>query len=360
MPRQRPQDPEALAALIAVLKAYAEGRTDTEVGRSATERLGSAGVDRDLAQRMVARFERIRPSIRQRALGDFADVSTVRLRPRSIDEGQLPIRADREPFERLDTQGAGSGTSTASNTGTGTATSRGREVREASRINENVNERADEHQPASYQIHYEGMYCREETGWDRFSWSDEIYAVTSAVWISADGQQNPDRTEKHPTDAEAYGDVDAGEVRRGPVASCWAGSLFPVSLTVVAWEHDEGDPNAYRDEVAAIVKAALTVASILYPGATAVLVLEAASGIITDGINWILDTGDDQIGIAHTEVFEQSTLEELGKRPAAPYPGTQEKLWGHFFSTHKGSGAEYVFAFKLERTPPFVEEIIII
>ena len=95
--------------------------------------------------------------------------------------------------------------------------------------------------PPVYTLRYRGLYCQEETTWDQASWSDEVYVITSAVHIDANGH-NVVRTEALPTAQSHawYDDVDSGEVRFGPVAACWRGNSDPVSLTAVVYEHDQG------------------------------------------------------------------------------------------------------------------------
>ena len=63
-----------------------------------------------------------------------------------------------------------------------------------------------------------------------------------------------------------YSDIDSGEERIGPVAAAWQGNSDPVSLTVVVFEHDQGDPDVYKEQIDDIVKAAIAVASHYYPG----------------------------------------------------------------------------------------------
>jgi hypothetical protein len=223
---------------------------------------------------------------------------------------------------------------------------------------------------AVYGINYVGFYCDDETTTDMlFSNSDEVFAVTSVVSINPDGFNAQPRVENHPNDQTAYQDVDKGEVRLGPVARCWEGPMPDgqvVSLTVIAWEHDYGDPDKYRDEIDALVKAGiLATAWLTGAGVAATAVLEALSGTITDGINWILDTDDDQIDIARTEIFDRARMEEIGKRPLVPHyasNGTQTELViSDLIQTqHVGSGARYVFGFVLDRTPAFLPEVVIV
>jgi len=372
MARPRPRDPEALAAVVAALRAAANDQQGDEFGRTSVGELKAAGVEKATAARLAARFDRLSPSLRENALGEFAN-RPIQRGSRALPGGGTGGGASggngggtarRGPRTRGDVlrgsdPGAG-GTTTA-------AGSAAASVLDGSRAPEPgmVSDGGGASAP-TYSINYQGFQCEAETNWDFFTNSDEVYAITSTVTIAADGS-NTVRTEKVPTDRPAYEDVDAGETRIGPVARSWEGALLPVSLSVVAFEQDQGDPNAYRDEIDAIVKASILAAKFLLGlGAPAAAILEAFSGTITDAINWLVDTADDQIDITRTLVFEQQTLEELGKRAPAPYSyveGTQvhqTNLWGHFFSTHSGDGAKYTFAFKLERNPAFVEEVIIV
>jgi hypothetical protein len=197
------------------------------------------------------------------------------------------------------------------------------------------------------------MFCAAETDWDGASNSDEIYIISSAVHIAPDGA-NVIRTERHPVDRSHYEDVDNREARLGPVAATWRGTE-DVSLTVVVFEHDYGDPNKYRDEVNTFVKGAIAILSKWYPPA---IVLEALSETITDGLNWLLDTGDDLIE-TKTVLLPQSRMEEFAGISQSFYfhpPGSQTPqttdLMNHFLTVHKGDGATYLCGFDIAREPP--------
>ena len=80
-----------------------------------------------------------------------------------------------------------------------------------------------------YTIRFKGIHCKDETHHTDIG-SDEIYVVTSVVFIGSDGE-NHARTEHHPFGQDYYGGVDTNETRIGPVAACWSGNSEPVSLT---------------------------------------------------------------------------------------------------------------------------------
>jgi hypothetical protein len=204
------------------------------------------------------------------------------------------------------------------------------------------------------------MHCVDETSWDLW-YSDEIYIITSAVHITPGGT-NVVRTEGHPVGAGGagtigfYGDVDSGETRPGPVAACWfqpvADTAEGMSLTTVFWEHDEGDPDKYRDEVDHVVKAALVLASIYFPKLGPLWVLLAAEGWVTDFFNWFLSTGDNAIGDAHTAVLTMSDLEDFGRsRQHNPYArgGITFRLPFHFVASVNDN--DYFAAFTVTRDP---------
>lgn len=212
-----------------------------------------------------------------------------------------------------------------------------------------------------YRIRYRGLHCRDETG--RFDiGSDEIYVITSAIEIKPDGS-NTIRTEKHPIDQSYYGDMDTGETRAGPIAACWQGSNLPVTLAVTAWERDKGDPDAYRDDIHALVQAGVAAALWKFGGGLASSIseyLDDAIDVITDVINWAVDTGDNQVDKVRTRILTQSKFERLGSsRPSHPYfpngSGWEEiPVQGHFYTPHAGDNGSYIAVFDVERIPPFV------
>jgi hypothetical protein len=368
MARPQPKNPKALAALIRALRAYAREESGPEFETAAVGGLRSAGVDKAVAQRLVERFDRINPSLRERALGEFAEKPVER--GASTDSGRSSGRTfDADDVTRNATRVGGTtiGGSTVESSG-------GPRVSDGSRVEEpaggmTVSDGQDQPADATYGIKYVGFYCDDETTFDMlFSNSDEVYAVTSTVSLAADGS-NVVRTEKHPNDREAYDDVDKGEERLGPVAYCWQGPMpvsQAVSLSVIAYERDYGDPDKYRDEIDALVKAGiLAVGWLTGAGAAATAVLEALSGTITDAINWLMDTDDDQIDIARTEVLDVTRMDEIGRRPLTPYftpAGVQTGLITSDLlrTQHSGSGAKYTFGFVVERNPPFTPEVIIV
>ena len=357
MARPRPKNPELLAATIAVLRAHAEDRDGDAFERGARARMTEAGVDKAVAGRLVQRYDAIRPAVRRDALGEWADRPVVLAADRAPRAGTV-LSADVTITGDLGGGGsAGGGAAGGGSTAFGGL---------GGRFHDIVVGDLFELTPtngSTYAVDYVGFVCEDETDWDRFTNSDEVYVITSAVTVNDDGS-NQVRTEKHPVDRSSYGDVDRGEVRLGPIARCYEGARLPVSLTVVAFEHDDGNPNEYRDEIDALVKAAIAAAILIFGlGAGVGAILEGLSGTITDAINWLFDTDDDQIDIDRTHILEQSRIEEMGTRPLNVHIYNQNilgvtrpvvtDLMHHFVSTHSGDGARYTFGFRVSRDPAF-------
>jgi hypothetical protein len=360
--RTRPQDQEMLAGVIQALRAAAGGEVNTEFQEEALRSYLAAGGNPTIAGTLVSNFDRLTPSRRRQALGDFAsapvfetgyDRRAARTAIGSRNRGTFSRSTIRFPRERRHPIDPTEGQAIDPTDGQVLV--------------------GDHHTGNAlrfYAIDYRGFHCNKLAG-DAVG-SDEFYAISSAASIRADGT-NQVRTQKHPIDQVEYGDVDLAETRLGPVARCFQGRETPISLTVVAFERDFGDPNHYRDEVDNLVKAAIAAAAAYYGAdATAVQILGALSGTIGDAINWVLDTDDDQVDIARTTILEVATIEELGRRGRRAYIShihydfppidmtVTTPLACHFFSEHSGLGGRYVFGFDLVRDPAFVEDEIIV
>ena len=215
-----------------------------------------------------------------------------------------------------------------------------------------------------YTVRYKGLWCQEETNGPG---SDEIYIITSGISINND-VNNVVGTLRHPmgTQDKYYGDVDSLDRRVGPVAVVYTGSPDTLSLAVVVMEHDEGDPDYYRDEVKTFVDGAIALATYLYKPAA---VLAYFKDNIVDAINWILGTGDDVIS-SEVATWERDALEDLAMQTPSEYQGTKRELvstnppilgpevnvptglFVHFVTNHHGDGSKYVVGFDIERDPP--------
>jgi len=141
-------------------------------------------------------------------------------------------------------------------------------------------------------VRYRGMNCFGET--DEASGSDEPYFIVGVV--AADGAKPTFRT-------GVYGDVDGGGSFPDPGTPVYRGRPWGVVLSTTVMEHDEGDPDKYRDQVTAGVaaamgglEAAIAATGVGAPLAAAVAPVLAGLGkLLVDGINSLLGTGDDVI-----------------------------------------------------------------
>jgi hypothetical protein len=210
---------------------------------------------------------------------------------------------------------------------------------------------------------YTGLYCNDRTG-DRhiFGPSDEPYVITSSVNVV--NGENVVRTERHPIGDpdEHYGDVDSGEFRKGPVAACWTGSLPSAELSIltVVMENDEGDPDAYKEEVETIVDAAAAIAAFFN-----ITVAAALKAFAADVILWLIGSGDDEIGTEvvvitpewvrrypHTFPVRKFSDTRTVRRPVNLFQWIEEEIVDNtdldyqFISRHTERG-EYVVTYKM-------------
>jgi hypothetical protein len=281
-----PNDPTAPAA--------------TQVQKDIAAALKRMGVKKKAAKSLITNFDAIRPSVRIRNLGKTFDAGTrapATVRTRAM--AQLNTALVDAPHVVLRGRLIDSGS---------VALPPGPPVLA----------------PNDYTVIYEGLYCIDETGPDWWG-SDETYVVTTAVHITPGGA-NVVRTERHPflgdNTKDAYSDVDSEEVRVGPRAAIWNAPVAQVnggvSITTVVFDRDLGDPDAYKDEVDAAVKLALSIAGYIWPPAKPILLLIAASGLVTDFFNWLIGTGDDKVG-ERSQVFELAELEDFSRTPNSNY-----------------------------------------
>jgi hypothetical protein len=141
-------------------------------------------------------------------------------------------------------------------------------------------------------VHYTGLICFGET--DEASSADEPYAVLGVI--------TPDGASASRT--QVYDGVDGGE-SRPDLLELYQGDPRGMTLTVLLMEHDEGDPNKYRDLVKSAVdhgfdqiKTALPYIPVVGPILAVVgpPLLDAVAPVVTDEINKLLGTGDDLVG----------------------------------------------------------------
>ena len=153
-------------------------------------------------------------------------------------------------------------------------------------------------------VRYTGLNCFGET--DEPSASDEPYAVIGVV--SGKGPSSL-RT-------QIYSDVDGGE-SRPDIVELYRGNPTGIALSVLLNEHDEGDPDKYKEAMKAGVSLAFSGVSALIaliPGAGPIIagiagpLLGAASGPVGEELNRVLGTGDDEIGRATLGISAKETV----------------------------------------------------
>lgn len=336
MPRTRapvaPSDPQAVGLAVIALRNYVNPvQSPTDFERDVADTLRKLKVSKATASRMLNNFDVVRPATRRRYLGQSFDAATQA--PKVVPERRL----SDVPLARVSPP---------------TLVNRHLMLENTPRPGDPVILA-----PTDYMIRYEGLHCIDETGLDRVG-SDEPYVITSAAHITRTGE-NVVRTERHPfagDKTDEYADVDSGDTRIGPRAAVWFGKVDEVaagvSLTTTVMEHDFGDPDKFRDEIDAAVKLAIGVASKLYPPAAAILALIATSGLLTDFINWLIGTADDEVGTS-TQVFEFVDLESFSRTPTKNYReragGKNTGLKYHFKAEVNDN--DYAVAYQVQRNP---------
>lgn len=354
-----PKNPEFFGRVIAALRLLSDGLEPENDGeRELLQALAMHTIKPAVAKRMVGTLDAVPMTERSRLLGSIADSpfvfpATTFENPRSRTRGGGHGRADRATD-------AGASVNPA-NTGT------------VGNLDAEVDPWPDRDPSIRYTIRYVGLFCQDETNGPG---SDEIYVLTSAFHIN-DGQNVPSDAVHNPLGYPGgyYGDVDREEHRDGPVTAAWSGNPDTMSLVVVVMEHDQGDPDAYRDEIDVAVKAAIAVATRFYPPAAVLALVEEQIG---DLINWLFDTGDDIIS-TQTVVLERADLERYAGESPTYYMGTKRtisvggggapgtvttaplttKLFQHFVTKHVGDGAEYAIGFDIKRDPALPAPIIL-
>lgn len=257
--RRSTRNPLATAMAIDLIQGYADkAEPHTRTERAVYRVLERRDPDRNISRRMMASFAAAPARLKVRT---FGDITPGRLRRASDQEvtrafSQLilptPFRDDVSPPEEPDYPAA-----------------------------------------TNFTVSYTGLYCKDGTG-DRgiFGKRDEPYVITAAVHVDDNGQ-NIVRSELHPVgDADKrYGGMEDGKWRTGPIAACWAGSAREVSIVTVVMEHDEGDPDAYREEVEAVLEVASAIAA-----ANGISVPDAVKSLVADLIIWVIGSADDEVG----------------------------------------------------------------
>lgn len=194
-------------------------------------------------------------------------------------------------------------------------------------------------------VRYVGFHCFGETG--EWSDSDEIY-FTFGVAPTLVEHRNTVQT-------GIIGGVDAGETRSSgfePV-ELYRGLPFGAAISITLVEHDDGDPNKYRDNVEIAVEktadkiveglAAVPVVGVpLAVIATFVFVLTGPA--ITDAVNELLGTEDDLVGSVGLPLTPKDMM-RLTRVGRQDFHGLQAHIESPLIS---GDGASYKAYFDIE------------
>jgi hypothetical protein len=190
-------------------------------------------------------------------------------------------------------------------------------------------------QVANYRLDFAGLYCRDETDWDRGSGSDEPYVIVTAT----DGFKTWSRS------SSIYGGVDRGHTRQpDPALLSFFGEHGPeaakeLALVVTVMEHDDGNADAHKDKIRIIVEAARVVAT-----ASGVPIPSWVGAVTVEVVNKLLGSGDDEIR-THSRVLPASHIRWYGDRA----PLTFRDLTYNFWTRHQGDGADYYVMFRVRR-----------
>jgi hypothetical protein len=145
-------------------------------------------------------------------------------------------------------------------------------------------------------IHYTGLICFGETDWDQGSDLDEPYVIMGMLdpanntWEIRSRIYNTDGGDSRPDLLELYRGKPGG-----------------LTISALIMEHDEGDPDKYKEVVRAGVIAAsdgIAALTTLIPAIGPVIavgvgaLLSAVEPDVTNIINNMLDLGDDKMGEA--------------------------------------------------------------
>lgn len=185
-------------------------------------------------------------------------------------------------------------------------------------------------------VHYTGLICFGETDWDQGSDSDEPYVVLGVVAPTGKTAQR----------SQVYEDVDGGE-SRPDLVEIYRGKPYGINLSALLMEHDFDDPEKYKWAMAAAVETAgagLSALIGLIPVVGPFLAVAAAAGLqvatppLTEELNKVLHTQDDQLGIfTHTVTAKQMVV--LAARTVnSEERGVGFKIASHLISSH---GASY-------------------
>jgi hypothetical protein len=195
----------------------------------------------------------------------------------------------------------------------------------------------------TYRIDFAGIYCRKETSWDQGTNSDEPYVLFTTTQRFR---------EPWATRSDVYDNVDDG-IDSGndwgplpPLLSLFGQSgpevVDETAVTAMVMEHDQGDPNAYKEKVRLGVKAAQAIAA-----AYGIPIPDAVANFATEIINDLLNTGDDPIGVS-SFVLDAGAFAFYAQQPLIHF---KVQLDYHFWTYHTDGDAKYYVMYRVVQDP---------
>jgi hypothetical protein len=148
--------------------------------------------------------------------------------------------------------------------------------------------------------------------------SDEPYFLVSVAPLNpeADNRTEIDGTcvSILPAGVGTYEDVDTGHTRDDsePV---YLGRATPLVVQVIEFEHDNGDPNAFRNEIKVAVQVVGGVVAAFAPAASFVALNPEVHEAVTTVINGVAGTGDDVLDIGEFRLGSRRRILEALNTP---------------------------------------------
>jgi hypothetical protein len=145
-------------------------------------------------------------------------------------------------------------------------------------------------------IEFAGFHCFGE---QQGPGADEPYLIVRA-FPEDPNMENPTDidgiwTSILPGDERATYQADSGTTL-AETRVVYMGRATPITVQVILFENDEGDPNAFKDEIKTAVAATGAVVAAFVPAASAVALNPDVQATLTSIINGIAGTGDDVMG----------------------------------------------------------------
>lgn len=202
----------------------------------------------------------------------------------------------------------------------------------------------------TFRIQFAGIYCLRESFTDGGSDSDEPYVLFTVFTKGQAGDPAKVLVTRSAVYENVHDGIDSGD-DWGPLPPLMYvfGADEPqpaqdIGILATVMEHDHGDPNKYRD----VIKAGVGAVAAGVTAWTGVVVPEEVQGLVTSGVNAVVDSGDDVIATAATE-FSAASFAGMAGLPLTHF---KQQLHYHFFIECAGGDAHYFVFFRVVQDPP--------